>query len=306
MTLGVTVLTTALASLIATGAFVQLAKRYGWGKAVRAEGPAGHLAKVGTPTMGGLAFLLVAGIATLALHAGVAGTLALAVLVAAAALLGLADDLAALRRKRRAAEGAESATGLLARYRILGQAVVAFGFAAWAVNAGHALFGVPLLDALAFAFVIVGSINAFNFTDGLDGLAGGVAAIVLLAFWGDPWAAAMLGALLGFLYYNAHPARVFMGGVGSEALGALVAGLAVLHGRVWELPVIALVPVLEVLSVIAQVGYFRATGGRRLFKMSPLHHHFELSGWAETQVVARFWIATAVLTALVVGSRLSG
>src|SRR5690606_8860730 len=136
----------------------------------------------------------------------------------------------------------------------------------------------------------------------LDGLAAGVTVIVLLFFIGSPLAAALVGALLAFLWYNSHPARVIMGGVGAEALGAVVAGLAIVDGSVPLLPLIALVPVLEVLSVIVQVTYFKATGGKRLLKMSPLHHHFELAGLSEVKVVARFWIVTAlaVVAALVV------
>lgn len=299
MTPGMTLVTSAMLGLIATGAFIQIAKRLGLGKAIRTDGPAGHLAKSGTPTMGGLAFLLVAAIVAPVAGPRDASMWALVLLMLAAGGFGLLDDAMALRRKRLALAGMEATTGLLARYRLLVQALVGLAFSAWAVYEGHMLFGFAALDVAAYTFVIVGSINAFNFTDGLDGLAGGVTVIVLIAFWGTALPAALIGALLGFLYYNAHPARVFMGGVGSEALGAAVAGLAIVHGMVWYLPLLALIPVLEVLSVIAQVLYFRYTGGNRLLKMSPLHHHFELSGWAENQVVVRFWLATAVVTVLV-------
>lgn len=333
--------------------------------------------------MGGAAFLLAALLAWLVFGGGGSDSLAVLLLTFAAALLGVYDDLVALRRKRGAgasgrdggrdagvgvAMGAEPAvtdapphegeettpegsslasspptapqrvavrssaaaaetsptpepnlnapastsangstdttdatTGVLARYRLLIQAAAALVFALYAVRSGHELFGVPFLDLLGFAFIVVGSVNAFNFTDGLDGLAGGVAALVLLPFVGVGFVGALLGALLGFLWFNAHPARVFMGGVGSEALGAAVVGTAILAGWVWWLPLIALIPVLEVLSVIAQVGYFRTSGGKRLFKMSPLHHHFELSGWSEQQVVVRFWLLTAVCVALAWG-----
>lgn len=292
----------ALGGLLASGAFVQLARRRGWGKAVRHAGPEAHRGKEGTATMGGAAFLLpVLLLAPFAAGAG-ADTYALLALVAAAGGLGLVDDLMSLRRTR-AGDGGDTSTGLLARWRLAGQGVLAGGFAGYAVAGGASLFGVPALDVLGFAFVIVGSINAFNFSDGLDGLAAGMAAIILVAFWGDPLAAALLGGLLGFLWYNAHPARVFMGGVGAEALGAAIAGLAILHGDAWRLPLLALVPVLEVLSVIAQVGYFRLSGGRRLLRMTPLHHHFELSGWPETRVVVRFWLITALATLLAVWTR---
>ncbi|ADI14722.1 phospho-N-acetylmuramoyl-pentapeptide-transferase [Truepera radiovictrix] len=330
-----TVLVAALLSLFAVGTFVQLAKRRGWGKAVRQDGPTTHHTKAGTPTMGGAAFLLAA-LFTWLLFGPTERSAAVALLTAAAALLGLYDDLAALRRKRAVPavrtvpapdeappqrvsvhaepqEGAANArpapdapdltTGVLARYRLLIQSAAALVFALYAVRSGQELFGAPVLDLLGFAFIVVGSINAFNFTDGLDGLAAGVTALVLLPFVGAPFVGALLGALLGFLWFNARPARVFMGGVGSEALGAAVAGTAILAGWAWWLPLLALIPVLEVLSVIAQVSYFRLTKarrgeGQRLFKMSPLHHHFELSGWSEGQIVVRMWLVTAVCVAL--------
>lgn len=289
----------AAASLVLTGTFVQVARRLGWGKAIRAQGPESHLGKAGTPTMGGVAFLLAAVGAWALLGGGVRSEAALAALVIGSGLLGLYDDTLSLARKREAASGGEPTTGGLgARYRLVVQGAMALGFAWWAVSAGHALLGSAWLDVAAYALVIVGAINAFNFTDGVDGLAAGVTAIILLFFLASPFAAALLGALLGFLWYNGHPARVFMGGVGSEALGAAVAGLAILDGTVWYLPLVALVPVLEVLSVIVQVGYFRLTGGKRLLRMSPLHHHFELSGWSETRVATRFCLVTALCVAL--------
>lgn len=289
--------------LLLTGSFVQLARRFGWGKAIRSAGPESHQAKAGTPTMGGAAFLLAATVAWLLLGDDLGADLAPALLVLGSGLLGLWDDALALQRKRAIAQGLEVGTGLLARYRLLGQGALALGFAVWAVGAGHALFGVAWLDVLAYAFVVVGSINALNFTDGLDGLAAGVAAIALLFFLGSPFAAALLGALLGFLWYNAHPARVIMGGVGAEALGAGLAALAITQGTVWYLPLVLLVPVLEVVSVILQVSYFRATGGKRIFRMTPLHHHFELDGWPETRIVQRAYVVTALLVALALALR---
>ena len=313
----------ALLAWLATGVFLALARTRGWGKAVRRDGPRGHLAKEGTPTMGGAPFLAAATVimaAVLASGAALptplpgraspppadlagAGGWAVLALIVASAVLGLWDDLTSLRRKRSLAAGEDASTGVLARWRLVGQGAVALAFASWAVASGRELFGVPWLDVLGLAFVIVGTVNALNMTDGLDGLAAGVSATMLLAFWGDPLAAALLGSLLGFLWFNAHPARLFMGGVGAEALGAAIAGLAIVHGDVWRIPILAVVPLLEVVSVIVQVAWFRATGGRRLLRMSPLHHHFELSGWPETRVVLRFWIVTAIATALAVASR---
>lgn len=293
----------ALLSLLLTGSFIQVAHRAGWGKTIRAAGPESHKSKAGTPTMGGAAFLLAAAVAWALLAGDLRAELATVLLVLGSGLLGLFDDVLALRRKRAKALGLEPGTGLLARYRLLGQGVLALAYAIWAVRGGAALFGPDWLDAIVYAFVIVGAINALNFTDGLDGLAGGVAAIALLFFIGSPFAAALLGALLGFLWYNAHPARVIMGGVGAEALGAALAALAIAQGSVWYLPLVALIPVLEVLSVMAQVAYFRATGGKRLFRMSPLHHHFELSGWPETRIVQRFYLVTALMVALALALR---
>lgn len=289
----------ALLSFLAVGIFIGLAKQYGWGKTVRREGPRTHLVKEGTPTMGGAAFMLAALIAWLLFGERTTEGLAVAGLTFVAMLLGWYDDITSLRRKRQAASSkVEASTGLLARYRLALQAFIALGFAVYAVNNHYALFGIAWLDVLAYMFVIVGSINAVNFTDGLDGLAGGVVAIILLPFLAFPFAAALLGAILSFLWFNTQPAKVFMGGVGSEGLGAALAGIAIISGWVWWLPLIALIPLLEVLSVMAQVSYFRATGGKRLLKMSPLHHHFELSGWSETKVVMRFWLVTAVCVAI--------
>lgn len=290
---------TALISLLLCGIFIRLGLRWGWGKSIRTDGPESHHSKAGTPTMGGAAFLTAAAINWFIFGGGRDGN-AVLLLMLAIAILGLTDDILAIRRSR----GRTEAAGLLARWRILFQAAIGLAFALDAVNSGHALTGSGFFDVLIYTFVIVGSINALNFSDGLDGLAAGMMMIMLLAFTGtSPLAAILIGALLGFLWYNGQPARLFMGGAGSEALGAGLAGLAITEGLVWHLPLLALVPVLVVLSVIAQVLYFRATGGRRLLKMSPLHHHFELSGWTQQQVVTRFCIVTAVTTALVVWLR---
>ncbi len=290
-----------LFSLLFVGAFVQLAKRFGWGKAVRRDGPRSHLHKEGTPTMGGAAFLPAALLAWVVVGEKSTDGWVVVALVTAAALLGWYDDYASLQRKRRISAGGEdgdASTGLLARYRLVLQGLFALLFSIYAVLSGHLLFGIAPLDILAYTFIITGTINAVNFSDGLDGLAGGMVALILLPFLGFSLAAALVGALLGFLWYNAQPARVFMGGVGSEALGAGVAGIVILAGWTWWLPLIALVPLLEVVSVMLQVSYFRLTNGKRLFRMSPLHHHFELSGWTETQVVTRFWLVTAACVAL--------
>jgi len=290
-----TIAVTALISLLFCGVFLKLGRRFDWGKSIRQDGPEGHFTKQGTTTMGGVAFLLAAVIAWFIFGDSEGGSAVLLMMLGIAAL-GLTDDVLAIRRSR----GRQEQAGLLARWRILFQAAVSLAFALDAVNRGLSLSGNGFLDVLLYTFVIVGTINALNFSDGLDGLAAGLMVIMLLAFISSPLAAILIGALLGFLWYNAQPARLFMGGVGSEALGAGLAGLAINSTMVWYLPLLALIPVLMVLSVIAQVTYFRLTGGKRLLKMSPLHHHFELSGWSEQQIVVRFWLVTAVVTALAV------
>ena len=295
-----TLIVAAALSALAVGGFVNLAERYGLGKSVRKDGPQSHLVKEGTPTMGGAAFLLAALLVWLLFGVKSADGIAVALLTLAAGALGLYDDALALQRKRKVALGEDASTGLLARYRLLGQGAFALLFGIYAVRAGHSMLGPDVLDVLAFAFVVVGAINALNFSDGLDGLAAGMSVIMLLPFLAAPFAAPLLGALLGFLWHNCRPASVFMGGVGSEALGAALAGVAITSGWVWYLPLIAAVPVAEVLSVIVQVGYFRLSSGKRIFKMSPLHHHFEESGWDESKVVLRFWVLTAASVALAV------
>lgn len=282
-------------SWMATGAFVRLALARGWGKRPRADGPSSHLAKTGTPTLGGVAFLPVALVVAL-LADGSLLAWAAAGLVAASTAIGLIDDIAGLRRA--ASRDPNPSLGLLARQKLVLQTGVALAFAILAVQAGIATTGAPLADVALYTLAIVATVNAINFTDGLDGLAAGVTAIALLPFQALPLASATAGACIGFLWFNTRPARIMMGDSGSHGLGAALAASAILTGNLWLLPLVALVPVAAVVSVIAQVIYFRATGGRRLLKMSPFHHHLELSGWPEEKVTVRLWIVTAVAAAV--------
>ena len=204
------------------------------------------------------------------------------------ALLGAVDDLAGSRLRP-----------LRAREKLLAQGVLGLVFALWASRLVN-YTPWPWLDVLLILLAVVGAANAFNFTDGLDGLLASVTAVILLPFYPYPLAQALLGGVLGFLWHNAPRAKVFMGDTGSQALGAMVAGLFVLTGKLWLLPLAAIVPVVEVLSVVAQVAYFRRTG-RRLLRMSPLHHHFELLGWDEAKIVFRFAVVTALAVALAFG-----
>ncbi len=275
----------AVLSWFLVGLQVALMRTLGWGKEVRSDGPATHLAKRGTPSMGGVAFTLAAGL--LYLLAGRDALAPVFLLALGFGLLGLADDL-----------GGIFGRPLRAREKLAVQFLMALVFAAFAVRQVQ-YTPWAALDFALITLVVVGAANAFNFTDGLDGLAASVTAIILLPFYGWTLAQVFLGALLGFLWHNAPKARIFMGDTGSQLLGALVAGTFVLTGKAWYLPLVAIVPAVEVLSVIVQVAVFRRTG-RRVFRMTPIHHHFELIGWPEAKVVFRFVAITAVATALAV------
>ncbi|WP_243026791.1 phospho-N-acetylmuramoyl-pentapeptide-transferase [Thermus albus] len=272
-----------LLSWFFTAVWIVFMRSLGLGKKVRADGPQSHLAKEGTPSMGGVAFLLAAFLAYWLL--GRDGFLGLWLLGLGFALLGLLDDL-----------GGSLARPLRAREKLALQTLMALVFALWAVRQ-VAYTPWPILDVVLILLAVVGAANAFNFTDGLDGLLASITTILLLPFYPYPFAQTLLGSLLGFLWHNAPKAKVFMGDTGSQALGGMVAGLFALTGKLWLLPLAAIVPVLEVLSVVIQVLYFRKTG-RRLLRMSPLHHHLELSGWEEAKIVFRFAILTALATAL--------
>jgi phospho-N-acetylmuramoyl-pentapeptide-transferase len=265
------------------------------------DAPKSHQGKTGTPTMGGLLFLLAPLVAAAIVHDALA--FAYAFLIAGSAAIGFIDDYASIRQGRN--------RGLRARTKFLATALVGAIFLGIVTNATAVdttlLFAgaVPLWlwYALSLA-VILATTHAVNLTDGLDGLASGtiVPPLVVLAFLAarlsDPaiavTLAATLGAVLGFLIYNRHPAKMFMGDTGSLALGAALAGGAILTGSQLLLPLIGGVFVAETLSVIVQVTSYKTTK-KRVFRMSPLHHHFELGGWPETTVTARFWLASLVL-----------
>ncbi len=270
---------------------------------VRSDGPASHQSKAGTPTMGGVVFTagMVAAVALTGSAGGRTGWAVIGLVVAMAAI-GFADDWVKVRRRK--------PLGLRARGKMIAGVVVATAFAL-VVPASVRVVRLPLAGgtwhAPLWAFVLLvdlvvaASANGANLTDGLDGLAAGVS-LPILAFLAlaafalgerpeGTIALVLLAALLAFLAYNRHPARLIMGDTGAFAIGGAMAGLAVATG--WEvlLPVAAAVLVAETLSVILQVISFRTTG-RRIFRMSPLHHHFELGGWSEPQVVTRFVLSS--------------
>ncbi|WP_293911828.1 phospho-N-acetylmuramoyl-pentapeptide-transferase [Deinococcus sp.] len=294
---------TGLLSWFLVGLFIHVSKLRGWGQPIRQDGPQTHLQKEGTPTAGGVAFIAAFLLAWLIYFvirpSGLPEDRSREVMIVLAAigmgLIGLADDF--LKIRSRMVGGKKE---LLAREKFPLQVLVGGVFAYFAAPlSSHVLFASlgPGWDVVLITLVLVAAVNAFNFTDGLDGLLGGVSLIVLLPFLGvSPAALLLVGAVLGFMWFNAHPARVFMGDMGSHALGAVAAGVYVLYGDPWLLPVAAIIPVVAVLSVIIQVVSFKTTG-RRVFKMSPIQHHFELSGWKETQVTVRFWVITALATA---------
>jgi len=281
------------------------------GKAIRVDGPERHFGKIGTPTMGGVLIVIPVVFITLLLNAssmigitllGRSVILPLATMIAFA-LLGAVDDWAGLRGER-LAKGIRASTKLI--YQTI--LAVAIGFALKYLLEAPDMFlpGIPGIVSLGFgyiiiaAFVIVSESNAVNFTDGLDGLAGLISATAFATYGGIAliqgqvflarFCFTVVGAIFGFLWFNVHPALLFMGDTGSLSLGATLAVVAFMTGQWILLPIIAIIPFSTILSVVLQITYFKITGGRRLFKMSPLHHHFELSGWSETQVVQRFWL----------------
>ncbi|MGB9521349.1 MAG: phospho-N-acetylmuramoyl-pentapeptide-transferase, partial [Anaerolineales bacterium] len=286
------------------------------GKAIRVDGPQHHLVKMGTPTMGGILIISPVVLITVLLNVspimgftllGKSILLPVGVMIGFA-FLGAIDDWQGL-------VGSTRKTGLSVRAKFLGQ----FGLATLAAiglkyflkvpdlflpgikgNINLGLYYLPIA-----VFIIIGTSNAVNFTDGLDGLAGlisatafacyGAIAILQHQIFIARFCFALVGAIFGFLWFNVHPAELFMGDTGSLSLGATLAVVALMTGQWALLPVIAIIPVSATLSVIIQTGYFKYTKrrygeGRRVFKMAPIQHHFELLGWSETQVVQRFWL----------------
>ncbi len=281
------------------------------GKAIRVEGPQRHFMKVGTPTMGGVMVILPVLMITMLLNAsnliGIQG-LGLSVLLPLGAMvaygvLGGVDDWVGLRGER-------AAKGLSARTKFAFQTLFGVVLALllrYVLDVPNMFVpGVPVDLRLGFWYVplatlvIVYMSNAVNLTDGLDGLSGLIAATAFAAYGGIAmiqgqvflarFCFTVVGALFGFLWFNVHPAQLFMGDTGALSLGAALGVVALMTGQWVLLPIIAIIPVSTGLSVILQVAYFKWTHGKRLFKMTPLHHHFELLGWSETQVVQRFWL----------------
>jgi phospho-N-acetylmuramoyl-pentapeptide-transferase len=290
-----------LLSWFLVGLYSGLARRRGWGQTVRQDGPASHLVKSGTPNMGGVPLLLAVLsmwlIAKISGHGGDVRETILMLSILGMGAIGFLDDFVKVRDRM----AGKASDGLYARYKLALQLLVgvAFGFSA-AKYMPLALPGWGLLfDGTLYTLIIIAAVNAFNFTDGLDGLLGGVTLIILLPLMGlSPIVSLMIGAIVGFMWYNVRPASVFMGDAGSFGMGAAAAAGYILYGKTWQFPVAAGIPIIEVLSVFIQVAYFRRTGGKRIFLMTPIHHHFEKLGMPEEKVTGRFWMITALCTAL--------
>lgn len=318
MDISVLLLTIAIAFLITvllSPIFIPFLRRLKFGQSIREEGPESHMKKTGTPTMGGLMIIFSIIITALIMSFKVTSEIGyelwlLIFVLAGYGLLGFLDDFIKVVMKRN--------LGLTSKQKMLGQIVIALVFyfilrsqnfptyiqipgtsIQWELGWGYAILIIVML---------VGASNAVNLTDGLDGLLAGTAAIAfgafgVLAWYGFPqdnvtiFTLAVVGALLGFLVFNAHPAKVFMGDTGSLALGGAIAAVAILTKLEIILVIIGGVFVIETLSVIIQVISFKTTG-KRVFKMSPLHHHYELMGWSEWRVVTTFWLIGLIFAAL--------
>ena len=277
--------------------FIALLRRRRAGQVIQAELPAEHQAKAGTPTGGGILFVSLAILAgLLATAAGHPGAWAVVSGLLLGGLLGLADDLRKLR---------VGSLGIPARLKFPVQLAFAVPVAALAHQSHQFLvpFDLGWLYWPLAVLAIVACANAVNLSDGIDGLAGGLCVIAFLgvalllpgAVAGEKATGlAITGGLLAFLWYNRHPARVFMGDAGSLGLGYALAAMAIQQGFLLLLPLLGIVFVVETLSVMMQVAYFKATGGRRIFKMTPIHLTFQLEGWSENRIDAVFWTVGAV------------
>jgi phospho-N-acetylmuramoyl-pentapeptide-transferase len=289
--------------------YISLLQRLGYGKQIRADGPEAHYGKAGTPTMGGMLVVVVVLFLAMALRLEDPATLTPMLTLVGVGILGAIDDFVNVR----------SGIGMRGRWKLVWQTVVAILAAVYIWNHFHLTgLNIPLVGQfevapailVAFiAFVIVGTSNAVNLTDGLDGLAAGVlifsfVAYLLISLVAVPdvkrahtelavFCALVIGALMGFLWFNVHPAQIFMGDSGALALGATLAVVATVNGQLPLLAIVGIVFFAVIMSVVIQVLSYRLRG-RRVFRMTPLHHHFALLGWAEEKITLRFWIVAAL------------
>ena len=295
-------------SVVLSPIVIPFLKKLKFGQFVRDDGPETHLKKSGTPTMGGLIILLSLVITSLFYMKDYPDILPVLFVTLGFGLIGFLDDYIKVVMKR--------SMGLRAWQKMLGQFVVTAVFAYYSekyteINneiiipfIGKTVVLDKWFYIVLLFFVVLGTVNGANFTDGLDGLASSVTALIATFFTVvaigtksgiEPITCAVVGALLGFLLFNVYPASVFMGDTGSLALGGFVASTAYMLQMPIFIIIVGFIYLVEVLSVMIQVTYFKKTGGKRIFKMAPIHHHFELCGWSETRVVAVFSIITALL-----------
>ncbi|MBR4111239.1 MAG: phospho-N-acetylmuramoyl-pentapeptide-transferase [Clostridia bacterium] len=290
---------------------IPILKKLKVGQVVRDDGPQSHLKKSGTPTMGGIIMLLVIIAVSAVVATKYPAILPVALLTLGYGFVGFVDDFIKLVLK--------NPTGLKPSYKMFGLIIISVSFIVYLISTGFTTetylpifktyIPLPVWAYIPCAvFIMLACTNSLNLTDGLDGLAAGVNAIIMIFFtfialtFGSKemsiFSAIVTGTSIGFLIFNLHPAKVFMGDTGSLALGGAFCGVALLLKIPLILIVVAGVCVLETISVILQVSYFKATKGKRLFKMAPIHHHLELSGWKETSIVTTFWITTIILCVL--------
>lgn len=282
-----------------------------FGQTVREEGPQSHLKKNGTPTMGGIIFLISVILTSCLFVKDYPRIIPVLFVTVGFGVIGFLDDYIKVVLKR--SEGLTPSQKMLGQFLVTGVfAIYMYKFSGISMEMLIPFFPGKTLD-LGFLTIpvmflaIIGTVNGVNFTDGLDGLATSVTIMVAIFFgvvalgmgssvW--PIACAVIGALLGFLLFNVYPASVFMGDTGSLALGGFVAAMAYMLQMPMFILIVGLIYWIEILSVIIQVGYFKISHGKRIFRMAPIHHHFELGGWSETRVVAVFTIVTAMLCLL--------
>ena len=281
--------------------------KFKYGQYVRDDGPASHAKKTGTPTMGGIMIIISFLLAALVFTRGNPEAMAIVLVTIGYGVIGFLDDFIKIKKRR--------SMGLRAYQKFIAQIVISIAFVLYwqTLDSYSTMLRIPFFPELEFSlgvlypifacFIFLGATNGANITDGLDGLAAGVTALIVTFFLFAAWVfespilpvtGAAVGSLLGFLLFNSHPAKLFMGDTGSLALGGFVAAVALMLQMPLFLVIVAIVYVIETLSVIIQVGYFRLTKGKRFFKMAPIHHSFELSGWPETKVVAFFYVVTAM------------
>jgi phospho-N-acetylmuramoyl-pentapeptide-transferase len=310
-----------VAAIVIGPKLIEMLRARNLGQQIRAEGPAAHVVKQGTPTMGGLLIVGTATVPFLALSQYTTEALTVLFLMLSCSAIGFVDDYLKLRRRHSLGLPGRWKMALLAVVTVIAalllQETETFDTSVYLPLAGYDLdLGVAYYP---FLFVVIaGTVNGANLTDGIDGLAAGVTTIMLLTFLaitGISWlrsgvpgersdvyldiatlVAALMGGTIGFLWYNAFPAEVFMGDTGSMALGGAIAGFAVVTGTEILLLLIGGIFVIEVLSLIIQVVSFKRTG-KRVFLMAPIHHHFEMKAWSETKVMVRFWVVCAIFCA---------